>query len=169
MAGPREQQRQAELAASSRRLPSTALSNLHTGRRAGRDEDSPALTSVLCHPGRPAAGPRAKQGAAPSQCPRCCPTLVALKKASAPISAARSAAAVSVVKKGLPVPAPKITTRPCSRWRIARRRMYGSAICAGGREAGRRQRADQEPWVLKIEAWSHMARSRAVAWRRRCR
>ena len=49
------------------------------------------------------------------------PTLVALKKASALISAARSAAAVSVVKKGLPVPAPKMTTRPCSRWRIARR------------------------------------------------
>ena len=48
-------------------------------------------------------------------------TLVALKKASALISAARSAAAVSVVKNGLPVPAPKMTTRPCSRWRIARR------------------------------------------------
>ena len=51
------------------------------------------------------------------------PTFVALKKASALISAARSAAAVSVVKKGLPVPAPKMTTRPRSRWRIARRRM----------------------------------------------
>ena len=36
---------------------------------------------------------------------------------------AASAAAVSVVKNGLPVPAPKITTRPFSRWRIARRRM----------------------------------------------
>jgi hypothetical protein len=46
---------------------------------------------------------------------------------SAWISAARSAAAVSVVKNGLPVPAAKITTRPFSRWRIARRRMYGSA------------------------------------------
>ena len=36
---------------------------------------------------------------------------------------ARSAAAVSVVKYGLPVPAAKITTRPFSRWRMARRRM----------------------------------------------
>ena len=43
--------------------------------------------------------------------------------ASARISRARSAAAVSVVKYGLPVPAAKITTRPFSRWRIARRRM----------------------------------------------
>ncbi len=43
------------------------------------------------------------------------------------ISTARSAAAVSVVKYGLPVPATKIATRPFSRWRIARRRMYGSA------------------------------------------
>jgi len=34
---------------------------------------------------------------------------------------------VSVVKYGLPVPATKIATRPFSRWRIARRRMYGSA------------------------------------------
>ena len=46
---------------------------------------------------------------------------------SACSSAARSAAAVSVVKNGLPVPAAKITIRPFSRWRIARRRMYGSA------------------------------------------
>ncbi len=45
---------------------------------------------------------------------------------SAPISIARRLAAVSVVKYGLPVPAAKITTRPFSRWRIARRRMYGS-------------------------------------------
>ena len=51
----------------------------------------------------------------------------AIRIASAPISSARSAAAVSVVKNGLPVPAAKITTRPFSRWRIARRRMYGSA------------------------------------------
>ena len=36
---------------------------------------------------------------------------------------ARRAAAVSVVKKGLPVPAAKITTRPFSRWRTARRRI----------------------------------------------
>ena len=45
---------------------------------------------------------------------------------SAPISTARRAPAVSVVKKGLPVPAAKTTTRPFSRWRMARRRMYGS-------------------------------------------
>ena len=51
----------------------------------------------------------------------------AIRIASASISSARSAAAVSVVKYGLPVPAAKITTRPFSRCRIARRRMYGSA------------------------------------------
>ena len=34
-----------------------------------------------------------------------------------------SAIDVSEVKNGLPVPAAKITTRPFSRWRIARRRM----------------------------------------------
>ena len=50
-----------------------------------------------------------------------------MRIASALISSARNAAAVSVVKNGLPVPAAKITTRPFSRWRIARRRMYGSA------------------------------------------
>src|SRR3569833_934349 len=54
-------------------------------------------------------------------------TFVAFKSTSAPISIARSAAAVSVVKNGLPVPAPKIATRFFSRWRIARRRVYGSA------------------------------------------
>jgi len=32
-------------------------------------------------------------------------------------------ARVSVEKNGLPVPPPKITTRPFSRWRMARRRM----------------------------------------------
>ena len=53
-----------------------------------------------------------------------------MRIASAWISTARSAAAVSVVKNGLPVPAAKITTRPFSRWRIARRRMYGSATSA---------------------------------------
>ncbi len=47
--------------------------------------------------------------------------------ASASISAARSAAAVSVVKNGLPVPPAKMTTRPFSRCRMARRRMYCSA------------------------------------------
>ena len=36
---------------------------------------------------------------------------------------ARRLAAESVVKNGLPVPAAKITTRPFSRWRTARRRM----------------------------------------------
>ena len=46
---------------------------------------------------------------------------------SALISIARSAAAVSVLKYGLPVPPPKTTTRPFSRWRMARRRMNGSA------------------------------------------
>ena len=54
-------------------------------------------------------------------------TLVALRRTSAPISAARNDAAESVVKNGLPVPATKITTRPFSRWRIARPRMKVSA------------------------------------------
>src|SRR5437899_637775 len=54
-------------------------------------------------------------------------TLVAFRITSALISIARSAAAVSVLKYGLPVPAPNTTTRPFSRWRIARRRMNGSA------------------------------------------
>ena len=39
-------------------------------------------------------------------------TFVALKTISAPISIALSAAAVSVVKHGLPVPAEKMTTLP---------------------------------------------------------
>jgi len=38
---------------------------------------------------------------------------------SASISAERSAAAVSLVKNGFPVPAAKMTTRPFSRWLIA--------------------------------------------------
>jgi hypothetical protein len=42
-------------------------------------------------------------------------TLVAFSTTCAPISAPRSAAAVSVVKNGLPVPAAKITTLPSSR------------------------------------------------------
>ena len=54
-------------------------------------------------------------------------TLVPLRMTSAFISIARRAAAVSVVKYGLPVPAAKTTTRPFSRWRTARRRMNGSA------------------------------------------
>ena len=48
---------------------------------------------------------------------------LAIRMASAWISSARRAAAVSVVKNGLPVPAAKMTTRPFSRWRIALRRM----------------------------------------------
>ena len=40
---------------------------------------------------------------------------------------ADGAAAVSVVKNGFPVPEAKITIRPFSRWRIARRLMKGSA------------------------------------------
>jgi hypothetical protein len=54
-------------------------------------------------------------------------TLVALNSAPAPISIARRAAAVSVEKYGLPVPAAKMTRLPFSRWCSARRRMYGSA------------------------------------------
>ena len=34
---------------------------------------------------------------------------------------------MSVEKNGLPVPAAKMMSRPFSRWRMARRRMYGSA------------------------------------------
>ena len=39
---------------------------------------------------------------------------------------------MSVVKNGLPVPAAKITTRPFSMCRIARRRIYGSHTLAIG-------------------------------------
>src|ERR1035441_3912105 len=46
---------------------------------------------------------------------------------SALISSARRVAAVSVEKYGLEVPAAKITMRPFSRCRMARRRIYGSA------------------------------------------
>ena len=49
-----------------------------------------------------------------------------MRMASAPSSSARSAAAESVLKYGLPVPAAQMTTRPFSRCRMARRRMYGS-------------------------------------------
>src|SRR5690606_3500667 len=49
-------------------------------------------------------------------------TLVALSTTSASISMARRQAAESVVKKGLPVPAEKITTSPLLRWRMALRR-----------------------------------------------
>src|SRR6266436_3119183 len=54
-------------------------------------------------------------------------TLVALRITSALISMARSEAAVSVEKYGLPVPPAKMTMRSFSRCRIARRRMNGSA------------------------------------------
>ncbi len=43
------------------------------------------------------------------------PECVPFRMASAPISAARNAAVVSVVKYGLPVPAAKTTTLPFSR------------------------------------------------------
>ena len=59
-------------------------------------------------------------------------TLVPLNRASQPISAARKAAAVSVVKNGFPVPAANRTMRPFSRCRSARRRMYGSDTLAIG-------------------------------------
>src|SRR5204863_400889 len=48
---------------------------------------------------------------------------------SALISKARNAAAESVVKYGLPVPAAKITTRPFSKCRTARRLINDSASC----------------------------------------
>ena len=47
----------------------------------------------------------------------------AIRMHSALISSARSAAAVSVVKNGFPVPPAKTTTRCFSRWRMARRRI----------------------------------------------
>src|SRR5258708_16128651 len=46
------------------------------------------------------------------------------------ISLALRAAVVSVEKNGFPVPAPKMTTRPNSKCRIARRSMKGSATFA---------------------------------------
>ena len=54
-------------------------------------------------------------------------TALAISTTSAPISSARCAAVVSVEKYGMPTPAPKMTTRPFSRCRTARRGMYGSA------------------------------------------
>ncbi len=50
-------------------------------------------------------------------------TPLASSTTSAPISSARCAPAVSVEKYGMPTPAPKITTRPFSRCRMARRGM----------------------------------------------
>src|SRR5262249_50590594 len=72
----------------------------------------------------PQSGSRPGSAVATPSRPECVPW----RMAAAPISAARSAAVVSVVKYGLPVPAANTTTRPFSRWRMARRGMYGSAI-----------------------------------------
>ena len=58
-------------------------------------------------------------------------TWVALKIASQPISAARSAAVVSVVKNGLPVP-PTKTSGPSAKWARARARMNGSQMLIMG-------------------------------------
>src|SRR6478735_1560344 len=52
-----------------------------------------------------------------------------MSTASHLISRARWALTVSVEKNGMPAPAPKMTTRCFSRWRMARRGMYGSATC----------------------------------------
>src|SRR6266496_511403 len=52
-------------------------------------------------------------------------TFVAFKITSALISSARSAAAESVVKNGLPVPAANMTTRAFSRWRTAPDKRFG--------------------------------------------
>ncbi len=57
------------------------------------------------------------------------PPWVPFNRTSASISTALSAAVVSVVKNGFPVPAAKMTTRSFSKCRIALRRMYSSAIC----------------------------------------
>ena len=53
--------------------------------------------------------------------------LLDIKITSALISAALNAAVVSVVKYGLPVPAPKITILPFSKCLTARLLMFGSA------------------------------------------
>ena len=69
---------------------------------------------------------------------------------------ARRAAAVSVVKKGLPVPAAKMTTRPFSRWRMARRGMNGSAISLTSRaEISRRVQPLFLQGVLQRDAVDH--------------
>ena len=97
-------------------------------------------------------------------------TFVAFSKTFAPISLARNAAAVSVEKNGLPVPAAKMTTRPFSRCRTARRRMNGSATerisMADCTRVGVPARS-RESWsasalmtVANIPMWSPVARSR---------
>ena len=53
--------------------------------------------------------------------------LLAMSSRSQWVSSARCALTVSVEKKGIPAPAPKITTRPFSRCRMARSGIYGSA------------------------------------------
>ncbi len=60
-------------------------------------------------------------------------------------SVALSEAQVSVVKKGLPVPAARMTTRPFSRWRMARPRMKGSATA-------RMSRADMTRESMPMES-----------------
>ena len=59
---------------------------------------------------------------------------------------------MSVEKNGAPMPAPKITMRPFSRWRTARRGMYGSAI-----------------WVIWMAVWTLVTTSRRsrASWRAR--
>ena len=69
-----------------------------------------------------------------------------LNKASQPISAARSAAAVSVVKKGLPVPAAKITTRPFS---MCRTRAAADIGLGDRRHRDRRQDAGVDADLLE--------------------
>ena len=53
---------------------------------------------------------------------------------------------MSVVKNGLPVPAAKTTMRFFSRWRMARRRMYGSATYG---DVERREHARRRPAALE--------------------
>ena len=86
-------------------------------------------------------------------------TLVAFMSTSASISAARRAEAVSVVKKGFPVPAPKMTTRPFSRCITALRRMYGSAISCRPRKHR----------YSVTQARSHAAVTRIIDGNRQCR
>src|SRR5699024_6404180 len=56
-------------------------------------------------------------------------TFLASNITSASISTALKAAAESVVKYGLPIPQPNITTLPFSKCLVALLLIYGSAIC----------------------------------------
>jgi hypothetical protein len=95
--------------------------------------------------------------------------LVALSRTSHSSSEARSAAVVSVVKKGLPVPPASTITRPFSWWRMARRRMKGSQIwCAATADMSRAsQPARSRPsmsarpliMVASMPIWSAVART----------